>query len=442
MAVIEEIDETSANAEASGSSASKMTAEQRRKLAETFDKELEDELLKLESSGSKYMDGWSEENWEEEMEKHPFFAKEFDGSKELSPMMKGLQDLKYSPEENTPAELAKNYKEDGNFNFKCKKYRLAVLAYTEGLRNANIVTANMEQLNKEEKSDIVTLKAQLITNRAASQYRLGNFRSSLLDCRVALHVLPSHLKAIERAVECCDNLKRYQECMDWCDKGLSLLSSNANEVDKKTNLQNFRATAEKKFREAERNKRKEEAARKKVEREERNLITAIESRGITIKKADLKEDEEVNNSLSMKDIEPCHPAALQKTVHFGKSDDGKMCLVWPVLFLYPEYGESDFIEAFNENDVIQDHLAHMFDQSEPAPWDIERKYRSFEDINVYYEDTRSKSKSKLVKVDTKRPLVEVLSNKNGYPGVIAGTPAFILLAKKSPFEKEFLNKYK
>ena len=36
---------------------------------------------------------------------------------------------------------------------------------------------------------------------------------------------------------------------------------------------------------------------------------------------------------------------------------------------------------------------------------------------------------------------EALSNKNAYPGVIAGTPAFILLAKKSPFEKEFLNKY-
>ena len=38
-------------------------------------------------------------------------------------MMQGLQDLKYSPDENTPEELAASYKEDGNFNFKCKKYR-------------------------------------------------------------------------------------------------------------------------------------------------------------------------------------------------------------------------------------------------------------------------------------------------------------------------------
>ena len=37
---------------------------------------------------------------------------------ELSPLMKGMQDLKYSPEENTSEELAKNYKEDGNFQFK------------------------------------------------------------------------------------------------------------------------------------------------------------------------------------------------------------------------------------------------------------------------------------------------------------------------------------
>ena len=34
-----------------------------------------------------------------------------------------IQDLKYSPDENTPEELAIAHKEDGNFQFKCKKYR-------------------------------------------------------------------------------------------------------------------------------------------------------------------------------------------------------------------------------------------------------------------------------------------------------------------------------
>ena len=53
---------------------------------------------------------------------------------ELSPLMQGMQDLKYSPEENSPEELAANYKEDGNFNFKCGKYRFAVASYSEGLK--------------------------------------------------------------------------------------------------------------------------------------------------------------------------------------------------------------------------------------------------------------------------------------------------------------------
>lgn len=62
------------------------------------------------------------------MDKHPFFMKSTpDG--EMSPLAEGLAKLKYDPEENTPLELASNYKEDGNFNFRHKNYRLAILGY-------------------------------------------------------------------------------------------------------------------------------------------------------------------------------------------------------------------------------------------------------------------------------------------------------------------------
>ena len=91
-----------------------------------------------------------------------------DEGEELSPLMQGLQDLKYSPDENTPEELAANYKEDGNFNFKCGKYRFAVASYSEGL--------------KARCTDAL-LNTQLLSNRAAAQYRIGNYRSALIDCR-------------------------------------------------------------------------------------------------------------------------------------------------------------------------------------------------------------------------------------------------------------------
>lgn len=58
-------------------------------------------------------------------------------------------------------ELANNYKEDGNYNYKYKKYRLAILNYTEGIRT------------KCKDDDLM---AQLYNNRAAAHFILQNYR--------------------------------------------------------------------------------------------------------------------------------------------------------------------------------------------------------------------------------------------------------------------------
>ena len=118
-----------------------MSEAERKEMAEMMDKELDDYLDRLESSSSKYEDGWSEENWEEEMANHPFFAKSGDlkEGQELSPLMKGIQDLKYSAEENSPEELAKNYKDDGNFNFKVLLKRAFIRHVQDSLWGAFIL---------------------------------------------------------------------------------------------------------------------------------------------------------------------------------------------------------------------------------------------------------------------------------------------------------------
>ena len=49
-------------------------------------------------------------------------------------------------------------------------------------------------------------------------------------------------------------------------------------------------------------------------------------------------------------------------------------LVWPVLFLYPEHGETDFIEQFGENDQFGSHLEIMFGaEAERPPWDAQNR---------------------------------------------------------------------
>ncbi len=65
------------------------------------------------------------------------------------------------PSFNSISDLALAYKEDGNFNFKLKKYRFAIANYTEGLK---------QKCGKPE------IDASLYLNRAAAQFYLGNYR--------------------------------------------------------------------------------------------------------------------------------------------------------------------------------------------------------------------------------------------------------------------------
>lgn len=84
---------------------------------------------------------------------------------ELHPLLEGIQQLKYDPMENTLEDLASTYKEDGNFDMKNKKYRMAIYSYTEGL--------NQKCTNDE-------LNATLYNNRSAAHFFLKNFRYDLL----------------------------------------------------------------------------------------------------------------------------------------------------------------------------------------------------------------------------------------------------------------------
>lgn len=76
------------------------TDAERLELAEKLDAELDDYINSLEKKT--YTEGWPEDRWQEEMEKHPFFMKNSPSPGEkLSPLMEGLQQLKYSTDENT-----------------------------------------------------------------------------------------------------------------------------------------------------------------------------------------------------------------------------------------------------------------------------------------------------------------------------------------------------
>lgn len=86
-----------------------------------MDEDLAEHFAKLEAKAKErgprgqMVEGFTEDNWEEELANHPFFKEQFEDGEELSPLMQGLQDLKYSPDDNTPEELAKKLQRGRKF---------------------------------------------------------------------------------------------------------------------------------------------------------------------------------------------------------------------------------------------------------------------------------------------------------------------------------------
>ncbi|CAG4939442.1 unnamed protein product [Colias eurytheme] len=371
-----------------------MTEEERVALCQKLDRELDEFIDSLEKK--RYTEGWPEDRWEEEMDKHPFFMKTAPSGDELSPLAEGLAKLKYDPDENTPLELATNYKEDGNFNFKHKNYRLAILGYTEGIKI---------------RSDDPEINASLYNNRAASHWHLKNYRSALFDSEKALTFNSNHDKARLRAAKSAMEIGMYEKCIEHCEKLLEK-SSDKDVLD----LLNM---AKKKKMLKERDERKKERTSKKNQEQKDAIIKAIIERGIKLSNCEDEDD------IDLSKLEPTLPGAHDAIVHI---EDG--ILKWPVLLLYPEYQMTDFIKGCPENVPLASQLEQLF----PAPWDEDNKYK-ISSVNVYFEGS---DKMPHV-VDARKNLGDLLVSK--YFLLKAGTPAFFVLPRGSVVERRFLESY-
>ncbi|MBW02103.1 Tetratricopeptide repeat protein 4, partial [Eschrichtius robustus] len=116
--------------------------------------------------------------------------------------------------------------------------------------------------------------------------------------------------------------------------------------------------------------RKAKLKEKKEQNQNEALLQAIVARNIRLVSEAAGEDEDSASEglgeliLSGLTSENLYGARLSV-------DDGGR-LSWPVLFLYPEYAQSDFISAFHEDSRFIDHLMVMF--GETPSWDLEQKY--------------------------------------------------------------------
>nr|XP_017510743.1 tetratricopeptide repeat protein 4 isoform X1 [Manis javanica] len=354
-----------------------------------------------------YRAGFHEDQWEEEFEKIPLFMKkapsEIDPKE--NPDLACLQSIIFD-EDRSPEEQAKTYKDEGNDYFKEKDYKKAVISYTEGLK---------------KKCADPGLNAVLYTNRAAAQYYLGNFRSALNDVMAARKLKPCHLKAIVRGALCHLELKNFAEAVNWCDEGLQIDA-------KEKKLLEMRSKADKLKRTEQRDIRKAKLKEKKEQNQNEALLQAIKARNIRLasEAADKDEDSasEGLGELFLDGLSSENPYGARLSV----DDQGR--LSWPVLLLYPEYAQSDFISAFHEDSRFIDHLMVMF--AEMPSWDLEQKYCP-DNLEVYFED---EDKAELYRVPPRSTLLQVLQHPRYW--VKALTPAFLVCVGSSPFCRSYL----
>ncbi|XP_077054828.1 tetratricopeptide repeat protein 4 [Siphateles boraxobius] len=367
----------------------------------------------------KYKNAFNESNWEEEFNKVPMFMKTAPENidPEKNPDLACIQSIIHD-DDRTPEEQARGLKDEGNDYFKEKNYKKSVVSYTEGLKK------NCMDLE---------LNAILYTNRAAAHFYLGNMRSALNDATAAKKLKPDHIKAIIRGAQCSMELRNYSGVLQWCNEGFKLFPT-----DKK--LLELRTTADKLKREADKDARKAKVKAKKELNEKKALLAAIKERGIKLLKTELSrqrgsdsEDDDGNGGASraLADLELDGMGSQEATGACVFMDEQGV-LHWPVLFLYPEHSQTDFVSAFCENSSFMDHLAVMFGEELP-PWDTERKYQP-QNLQLFFEDPE---KGHLYQVDLEKSLLNVLQHQRCF--LKAGSPSFIVLVSGSLFSKQFLS---
>jgi tetratricopeptide (TPR) repeat protein len=167
---------------------------------------------------------------------------------------------------------------------------------------------------------------------------IGNYRSSINDASKCLEFKEDHIKAYIRGAEANAKLCKYTEALDWCERGIKVDPLCKKLVELKKAM-----TLEKK--KQERDERKQKVVDKKSEQKRKLLLEAIKSRGVL--HAHSSDDISSSHCSNEEDmdyiIDGPHPTI--SGVHFD--DEG--FLVWPVIFLYPEYGQTDLVQSFHEN---------------------------------------------------------------------------------------------
>lgn len=339
----------------------------------------------------------TEEEFQRFMNSIPMFATERPEDADKYDVYNAMEAL---AAECTPEERAAEFKENGNECYRAgqKHWKDAVVHYTQGiiLRCAD-----------------VKLHAALLANRGLVLQKLGQHGHAIRDFEECVAVDEGNHKAWYRAAGSAKAVRRFEDAQRFCEGGLAVDGLGEREraaLEKLLGDVNAAAAKE------ELRLLRERRAKDRLRRQRAKLDEAVARRGVRVERpfADVDEDAFARA-----------PVAL---------DEAADEMRWPVMLMYPEHMQTDFIQAFAEGACVKDHLAHMFPPAgDRPPWDAAGAYTAGS-LAVYLV----LGEGRAARVDASAPLLDVLRT-DGYAAPLV--PALHVLPRGSPAESAFLGEH-
>jgi len=302
----------------------------------------------------------------EELNRSPFFMTKLDETDGEGGQNMELEALKALAYEGEPHEIAENFKNQGNDQFKIKQYKNAIEYYNQGIA-----------VDVDDKKIMCTL----YSNRAACNLELKNYRRCINDCIEALKFDPKNVKAYYRMAKAFFAIDQLNEATSALEFSLALDPENLASKSLLTKIQTRKH-------ELETIAAKKEAERLHKEILQDKLKTAINGRNYSIITSKRPAELLSNAKLSLEDPE-----------------DIESQLIFPAMIMYPTTDEFDFVASVSELTTPWELMELVLQR--PPEWFQDPKHENFtpKKLDAYME-TESGG---LIKIGKKASLHKALS---------------------------------
>ena len=366
--------------------------------------------------------GWAPGEKEAYMKKimdDDFIPPIFAGSQEeleKSGLAEAFSSLIYDDE--TPAELMLTFKKKGNDAFLDGKrnqvqntqyYRDAINHYYEAFAWAQKVApvevgGVKEQGEAHEQTftehELNEIKSTLCANAAMAHMQLKNWGHVRDESIKALEYNQNNVKAWYRLAKSHQMLKNWEEAREAIESGLAVEGEHDNKDLKKLEKQ-----LEDKVCKARRARQLRERARAERVVRVKEVWKHCKDSGIRLGRvplvATVTDEEDEGDEADESRWNSHHP-------HTGRlptrSPTGEW--FWPCMFVYPSHSQSDFIECFDEPEMIALRMAEMFPESEESgvetagvPWDYNNEFVC-SSLAVYFEVHCTEGESNVIHPDS------------------------------------------